>query len=66
MRHSTMMVPCIKQHLSNNWSSIHDKAKQHQGWVEKKRFFWKKRKRSVFQCTCTYLDIPIAGEFEEK
>ena len=27
---------CIKQHLSNTWSSIHDKAKQHWGWPEKK------------------------------
>ena len=26
---------CIKQHLSNIWSSIHEKVKQHWGWVEK-------------------------------
>ena len=26
---SIMMVICIKQHLSNIWSSIHDKTKQH-------------------------------------
>ena len=25
----------IKQHLSNIWSSIHVKVKQHWGWVEK-------------------------------
>ena len=31
------MVICIKQHLSNNWSSIHEKIKQHWGWVEKNR-----------------------------
>ena len=30
------MVICIKQHLSNIWSSIHEKAKKHSGWVEKK------------------------------
>ena len=30
-----MMVICIKQHLSNIWSSIHEKVKQHWGWVEK-------------------------------
>ena len=31
-----MMVMCIKQHLSNIWSSIHEKVKQHYwGWVEK-------------------------------
>ena len=30
-----MMAICIKQHLSNIWSSTHEKAKQYQGWVEK-------------------------------
>ena len=25
----------VKQHLSNAWSSIHEKVKQHWGWVEK-------------------------------
>ena len=33
---SIMMVICIKQHLSNVWSSIHEKVKQHWDWVEKK------------------------------
>ena len=33
---SIMMVICIKQHLSNIWSSIHKKVKQHRAWVEKK------------------------------
>ena len=33
---SIMMLICIKQHLSNIWSSIHGKVKQHWGWVEKK------------------------------
>ena len=33
---SIMMVICIKQHLSNIWSSIHEKGKQHWGWIEKK------------------------------
>ena len=32
-----MMLICIKQHLSNTWTSIHEKVKQHWGWVEKKR-----------------------------
>ena len=27
----------IKQHLSNTWSSIHEKVKQDWDWVEKKR-----------------------------
>ena len=26
---SMMMLICIKQHLSNIWSSIHEKVKQH-------------------------------------
>ena len=33
---STMMLLCIKKHLSNIWSSVHEKVKQHWGWVEKK------------------------------
>ena len=33
-----MIVICIKQHLSNIWSSIHEKVKEHWGWVEKKRY----------------------------
>ena len=32
-----MMVKCIKQHLSNNYSSIHEKGKQQWGRVDKKR-----------------------------
>ena len=40
---SIMMVICIKQHLSNIWSSIFEKVKQHRGWVEKKRCLNKKR-----------------------
>ena len=34
---SMMLVICIKQHLSNIWSSIHGKVKQQWGRVEKKR-----------------------------
>ena len=30
---SIMMVICNKQHLSNIWSSIHDKVKQQWSWV---------------------------------
>ena len=32
---SMMMLLCIKQHLSNIGSSIHEKVKQHWGWVDK-------------------------------
>ena len=31
-----MMLTCIKKHLSNIWGSIHEKIKQHWGWVKKK------------------------------
>ena len=39
---SITMLICIKQHLSNIWSWILEKVKQHWGWVEKKRVidFW--------------------------
>ena len=30
------MIISIKQHLGSIWSSIHEKVKQHWGWVEKK------------------------------
>ena len=33
---NVMWLICIKQHLSNIWSWIHEKVKQHWGWVEKK------------------------------
>ena len=32
---SMMMLICIKQHLSNIWSSIYEKIKQQWGWIEK-------------------------------
>ena len=32
---SMMILTCIKQRLSYIWSSIHEKVKQHWGWVEK-------------------------------
>ena len=35
---SIVIAICIKQHLSNIWSSIHEKVNQHCGWVGKKRF----------------------------
>ena len=33
---NVVMVICIKQHLTNIWSLVHDKVKQHWSWVEKK------------------------------
>ena len=35
---SVIMLACIKQRLSNIWSSIHENVKQAWGWVEKKRY----------------------------
>ena len=40
------MAMCIKQRLSNIWSSIHKKVKQHWGWAGKKSVAYKKK--SVF------------------
>ena len=34
---SMIMLLCIKQNLSNIWTSVHEKVKQRWGWVEKKR-----------------------------
>ena len=38
-----MVVICFKQHLSNIWSSIHEKVKKQWGWVEKSVAYKKKR-----------------------
>ena len=35
------MFVCIKQHLSNIWTSIHEKVKQNWDWVEKSVAFQK-------------------------
>ena len=32
---SIVVTICIKQHLSNTWSSVHEKVKQYSGWAEK-------------------------------
>ena len=32
---SMMMLTCIKQHLSNIWTSVYKSVKQHWGWVGK-------------------------------
>ena len=44
-----MMVIGIKQHLSKIWSSVHEKGKQHWGWVEKKCCLYKKKHVILFQ-----------------
>ena len=49
---SIMMAICVKQQLSNIWSSIHEKVKKHWGWAEKiKRLVKKGLVYSVIQYT---------------
>ena len=36
-----MLLICIKQHISNIWSSVHEKVKQHWYWGESKRYLYK-------------------------
>ena len=47
---SLMMAIRFKQHLSNIWSSIYEKIKQHWGWVEQSVAY----KKSVY-CTREFL-----------
>ena len=42
MCHSTMMVICIKQHLNNIWSSIHEKLSNTEAQLKKKTLLIKK------------------------
>ena len=42
-RLSMIMLVGIKQHLSNIWSSIHEKVKQEWDWVEKSVAYRKER-----------------------
>ena len=58
-----MMLACIKQHLSNTWSSIYEKVKQLWGWVEKhfkrQKFEAKKHQNHNQHMTmypCTYFE----------
>ena len=52
----SMMVVFSKQHLSNIWSWIHEKVKQHWGWVEKSLAYTKKRARCCgFKFCCSHL-----------
>ena len=58
-----MMLICIKQHISNIWSSIHKKVKQHWGWVEKNIAY--KLKVHTFKniVDSLYLDYPLSRKF---
>ena len=38
-----MMLICIKQHLSNIWTLIHEKVKQRWSWIEKKSVLYIKK-----------------------
>ena len=48
------MVMCNKQHLSNTWSWIHEKNKQHWDWIEK-CIVYKKTYISVYMITTLIL-----------
>ena len=41
---SIMVAICVREHLCNIWSSIHEKVKQHWGRVEKKKVAYKKKR----------------------
>ena len=53
----------IKQHLSNIWSTIHEKVKQHWGWVEKKSCLPKKR---VFKDKALKMIMTIKGKTTQQ
>ena len=69
---SMMMVLCIKQHPSNIWSSIHEKVKQHWGWVAlRKACISTLRKRYWLNSLIYYkikreFDIIVACIFRDK
>ena len=48
---SMVMLILIKQHQRNIWSSIHEKVKQHWGWVEKNVAYIRK-------CICENKKLP--------
>ena len=60
---SIMMVLCIKQHLSNIWSSIHEKIKQHWGCVEKKALLIKNLVNQKKPCVIILKQIYNSVEF---
>ena len=50
-----MMLICIRQHLSNIWSSIPEKVKQHWGWVKKCVAYNKKACNALYDIVETSL-----------
>ena len=46
---SIKMFICIKQHLSNIWSSVQENAKQHSAWAGKKK---KNKKNAAYEKAC--------------
>ena len=53
---SMMMLICIKQHLSNIWSWIHEKVKQHWGWIQKKPLLISKK---TYMSSAINIDKPV-------
>ena len=59
-----MMLICIKQHLSNIWSSIYEKVKEDWGCVEKMLCF-KKKIHVWFILEAKFGDDPLQWEQEQ-
>ena len=56
MCRNKMIVISIKQQLSNVWSLIHEKVKQHWGWVEKSVAY---KKNVAYKKTCYLMTLNI-------
>ena len=57
------MITCIKQHLSNIWTSIHAKIKQHWGWVEKSVASKKSEIISQYFRKKVILDVRLSSQY---
>ena len=62
---SIIMVLCVKQRLSNIWSSIHEKIKQYWGWVEKKALLISKKSVYWFFLVESFL-LPLIFRFKNE
>ena len=62
-----MIAMSNKQHVSNIWHWIHEKAKQHWGWVEKKSVAYKKSvymNENKMNIICYYVFNPFKLKVE--
>ena len=63
---SMMMLIFIKQHQSNIWSSIHEKVRQHWGWVEKKALPIKKACTTISKIIGLVVGIIETSKFVQQ